>query len=322
MEKEFLTYNQQMRYLRDTKNIGCSGTTDKKILSRVGYFNLVNGYKMPFTVGKTGENHIYIGGTTIKQIYELKNFDDNLRYHLLRYITKVEEEVRNLVGYKFDMLNNEGKIPWYNVEAYEPTLNTQDVVKVISNSYQQIQKSQQNYIKHYFESHKYIPTWILIKTITFSTFIDFLECSKKDVKYSICELYGVKDNNGRYDIKLLIGSLNWMRKVRNSCAHNERIYGMKRNSGRIYTPYFACLSSGYRRERRQMIMDIIIYMRYYLSNSDYKKFVNEIKSLLLNLKGNINIAAFDKVRADMGIKNLDHLDELLKIKKDIEYNKF
>ena len=69
-------------------------------------------------------------------------------------------------------------------------------------------------------------------------------------------------------------------------------------------------------------MDIIIYMRYYLSDSDYKKFVNEIKSLLINLKDNINIAVFDKVRADMGIKKLDHLDKLVKIKKKIEYNKF
>lgn len=322
MEKEFLTYNQQMRYLRDIKGISCSGSADKKILSRVGYFNLVNGYKMPFTSGKAGNNHIYIGGTTIKQMYQLKNFDDDLRYHLLRYITKVEEEIRNLVGYKFDMLNNEGKIPWYNVEAYDPNLDTQSVIKVISDSYQQIQKSHQNYIKHYIEIHKYIPTWILIKAIKFSTFIDFLEYSKRDVKYGICELYGIKSKDGSNNIKLLIGSLNWMRKVRNSCAHNERIYGMKRDNGRIYAPHFDCLPNSYKRERRQMIMDIIVYMRYYLSDSDYKKFVNEIKLLLLNLKSNINISAFDKVRADMGIKNIDHLDDLLKIKKNIEYNKF
>lgn len=304
MEKEFLTYNQQMRYLRDSKNIECAGTMDKKILC------------------KEGDKHIYIGGTDLNQLYQLKNFDNELRYHLLKYITKVEEELRNLVGYKFDSINNEGKIPWYNVEAYNPDIDTKDIVNVISHSYQQIQKSQQNYIRHYFDNHKYIPTWILTKTINFSTFIDFLECSKREVKDSICELYGIKRANGNNDIKLLIGSLHWMRKVRNSCAHNERIYGMRRDTGRIHASYFNNLPQSYLRERKQMVMDIIIYMRYYLSNADFKKFVGEIKRLVKDLQKNINNTSFNKVRADMGIKDLSHLDLLIQINKKIEYNKF
>lgn len=47
-DKFFLTYNQQMRKLRNDKNIICNGSLDKKILVRAGYFNIVNGYKNPF----------------------------------------------------------------------------------------------------------------------------------------------------------------------------------------------------------------------------------------------------------------------------------
>ena len=47
-DKYFLTYNQQMRKLRNDKNILCKGSTHKKILVRAGYFNIVNGYKTPF----------------------------------------------------------------------------------------------------------------------------------------------------------------------------------------------------------------------------------------------------------------------------------
>ena len=65
MSKKFLTYNQQMKCLRD-KNINCNGSPAKTLLCRQGYFNLINGYKTPFTCGKSqnGDN-LYINGTSI-----------------------------------------------------------------------------------------------------------------------------------------------------------------------------------------------------------------------------------------------------------------
>ncbi|MEQ8154990.1 MAG: Abi family protein [Clostridiaceae bacterium] len=322
MDKEFLKYNQQMRYLRGKKNIGCDGTTDKIILCRSGYFNLINGYKEPFVSRMNGDDHIYIKGTTIKQLYQVKKFDDELRMHLLKYITMVEEEVRTLVGYKFDEINNQGKIEWYSVNAYGDSNNAQQIVKVISDSFQEVHRSQQAYIQHYLDKHKYVPTWIMIKVIKFSTFIDFIECSKKEVKDSICDLYQIKNASGKNDYKTLIGSLHWLRKTRNSCAHNERIYGIHRSDGRINTLYHKLLPKSYTRERDQKLIDLIIYMRYYLSDRDYKKFISEIIDLLKELESNINSHSYNKVRADIGIKNIQDLEVLVTNKKKIEYNKF
>lgn len=56
-DKDFLTYNQQMKHLRCDKNISCKGTEDKTILCRSGYFNLVNGYKNPFVCGVDEETN-------------------------------------------------------------------------------------------------------------------------------------------------------------------------------------------------------------------------------------------------------------------------
>ena len=59
-EKKFKTDNQQMRKLRDKKKIICNGSKDKSILARTGYFNLINGYKKPFTCGTDSNgDHIY-----------------------------------------------------------------------------------------------------------------------------------------------------------------------------------------------------------------------------------------------------------------------
>lgn len=50
-DKFFLTYNQQMRKLRNDKHLVCTGSPHKRILVRAGYFNIVNGYKNPFISG-------------------------------------------------------------------------------------------------------------------------------------------------------------------------------------------------------------------------------------------------------------------------------
>ena len=76
-DKFFLTYNQQMRKLRNDKHIKCEGSIHKKILVRAGYFNIVNGYKNPFISGQDVHgNHIYIKETSIDQLLAVKSFDE------------------------------------------------------------------------------------------------------------------------------------------------------------------------------------------------------------------------------------------------------
>ena len=319
-----------MRKLRNSKGIQCSGTLHKRILVRAGYFNIVNGYKAPFISGTDNSgNHCYISGTSIDQLQAVKQFDEQLRSFLLRYITQIEEETRTLTGYKFDECNDNGNIPWYNTEAYSPNKSLQQKMSVISSAYSELSKSQLDYVDFYMKNHKQIPTWIMIKVVNFSTFIDIVNFSKTDVSHSLCDLYGMVDENGFPNVKLLIGSLHWMRKIRNSCAHNERVYCLtrsntnQRNSGRIIEKYFRLLSQGYTRNLEQKLFDLFVYFKYYLPNTEYKQFISELNSMLNNLQSKIHPHAFEYIRGKMGIKNLSDLNKLLDFPKDdIEYNKF
>lgn len=329
-DKFFLTYNQQMRKLRNDKGIICMGTSHKKILVRAGYFNIVNGYKNPFISGQDANGkHSYISGTTIDQLQAVKQFDEKLRSFLLRYITQVEEETRTLAGYKFDECNDNGNIPWYNTDAYSPNKSLQEKISVISKAYSELSKSQLDYVVFYMNNHKQIPTWIMFKVVNFSTFIDLVRYSKTDVSHTLCHLYGLEDEDGHPNVKLLIGSLHWMRRIRNSCAHNERVYCLTRrqerrsNTGRIIEKYFRMLNPGYTRNLEQKLFDLIVYFKYFLPRNEYKQFIGELKTMLINLQSKIHPHAFEYVRAQMGIKNLTDLDILLNFPKDeIEYNKF
>ena len=85
-DKLFLTYNQQMKKLRNDKHIECKGSSHKKILIRAGYFNIVNGYKTPFVSGRDSNgNHSYISGTSINQLQAVKNLMIN--YVLFYFVT-------------------------------------------------------------------------------------------------------------------------------------------------------------------------------------------------------------------------------------------
>ncbi len=186
---------------------------------------MINGYKMPFTCGTDAHgNHIYFPNTTLSQINSLKKFDESLRLFLLKYITQVEEEVRTLTGYKFDQYNENGKIPWYETNAYSTNVTLQSKMNTISSAYSELSKSKSEYVQFYMKNHEQIPTWIMIKVVNFSTFIDVLQNSKTNVNHAICKLYSMYDDNNLPNVKLLIGSLHWLRRVRNSCAHNERVF--------------------------------------------------------------------------------------------------
>ncbi|MDE6946870.1 MAG: Abi family protein [Anaeroplasmataceae bacterium] len=322
MSKKFLTYNQQMKCLRD-KNINCNGSPAKTLLCRQGYFNLINGYKTPFTCGKSqnGDN-LYINGTSIYHFSLLKNFDEELRYLLLKYLTKAEEEIRTFVSYKFDYINNHGELQWYDISAYDITQDTSNLIGVIAKIYNEINQSHQDYVKFYLEKHKIIPTWIAVKTINFSTFINFLDCSKEEIKKSICELYGLVDSNNKPDYKLIIGSLHWMRLIRNICAHNERVYCVEQKNSRINETKIKDLGSRYSGHRTRKLFDLLVYLTYYLDKNDYAVLVSKLKDLLNELKSNITKPAFDNVRGAIGIKQIDDLDRLLSYCKEKSYNNF
>lgn len=324
MDKKFKTYNQQMKYLRDSKNIICNGSSNKTILIRTGYFNLINGYKTPFvqSIDSQGK-HIYYGGTTIEHFYAVKNFDDEIRHILLKYLTKVEEEMRTVIGYEFDKFNNNAKINWYEVQAYSPDSQATDIIKSISNCYSDISINRSDYVRHYLDNHHIIPTWVLMKVISFSHFINFISICKQPVVETICEIYGILDEKGAPSKDLLISMLHLFRKIRNSCAHNERIYEMQRKNGRVNVPFktFLLNPKPYTNIRSQTIVDCFVCLRYFLDDCDYFSMINLLKNEYFKLQEKINSNVFSKVRASTGVKQVGLFDELLTVKKSIDYNR-
>lgn len=324
-EKPFLTFNSQMKYLRDKKKIECAGSENKTYLVKYGYFNLINAYKFPFIQGiDENKNHIYIGGTSIENFVSLKVFDDKLRILLLQILTRLEEEIRNLVSYKLDQVNHKS-LEWYDVQSYNPKKDTQDIIRIISKCFSTIDKMDNDYVLHYTDKYGKVPTWIFTKVINFSDLIDVISISKIEVIDSLCTLYNIKDTRGLNKHSLLISSLHLIRSIRNACAHNERIVFFKKPNNRTNLPFESFLTSPnrYKKSRDIVFMDLLVSLKYYLETKEYEDFINQIVSMLKILESQININSFDIIRGNLGIKKLTDLDYLKNNNhKKIYYNRF
>ena len=95
-QKNFLTYEQQIRYLTSEKNLNIQDVNSaKQILFKIGYFPLINGYKQLF---KNPVTQKFKDGTSLKNLYELYSFDNELRTIFLKNILIAERTIKSFLA--------------------------------------------------------------------------------------------------------------------------------------------------------------------------------------------------------------------------------
>lgn len=266
-------------------------------------------------------------GTNIRQIAKATRISATTLYSIIQKNSNIRFDFALRLANELEINMND---PWYETNAYSSSATLQSKMNTISSAYSELSKSRSEYVQFYMKNHEQIPTWIMIKVVNFSTFIDVLHNSKTNVTNAICKLYSMYDDNNLPNVKLLIGSLHWLRRVRNSCAHNERVYCIHQTqarnnsaSGRILDPYYTQLPTPYSRCTEKNIFDILVYFKYFLPTEEFTPMIIELKNMLIELQNTLQTNAFDNVRGQMGIKNLNVLDALIALPKSkIEYHKF
>lgn len=266
-------------------------------------------------------------GTNIRQIAKATRISATTLYSIIQKNSNIRFDFALRLANELEINMND---PWYETNAYSSSATLQSKMNTISSAYSELSKSRSEYVQFYMKNHEQIPTWIMIKVVNFSTFINILHNSKTNVTHAICKLYSMYDDNNLPNVKLLIGSLHWLRRVRNSCAHNERVYCIHQTharnnsaSGRILDPYYTQLPTSYSRCTEKNIFDILVYFKYFLPTEEFTPMIIELKNMLIELQNTLQTNAFDNVRGQMRIKNLNVLDALIALPKSkIEYHKF
>ena len=277
--------------------------------------------------GKKLKEILDIKCTNVRQIAKATRISATTLYSIIQKNSNIRFDFALRLANELEINMND---PWYETNAYSSSATLQSKMNTISSAYSELSKSRSEYVQFYMKNHEQIPTWIMIKVVNFSTFINILHNSKTNVTHAICKLYSMYDDNNLPNVKLLIGSLHLLRRVRNSCAHNERVYCIHQTqarnnsaSGRILDPYYTQLPTSYSRCTEKNIFDILVYFKYFLPTEEFTPMIIELKNMLIELQNTLQTNAFDNVRGQMGIKNLNVLDALIALPKSkIEYHKF
>ncbi len=270
MPKPFLTFDAQISYLENDKNLVIQDHDyAKTMLKQIGYFSLIGGYKAPF---KNPTTRKYRDGTRFEDIVALYYFDENLRELFLKYILKIERHIRALLSYHFSEKHGEQQCEYLNPANYALSgRNAGSINRLVSTLGNLANhNSDYPYINHQRQMYGNVPLWVLFNGVTFGSLSKFYSFTTQDIQTKVAK------NFDKVNRKQLEQYLSVITKFRNVCAHGERLFSYQTRNDIPDTDLHVKLGiskngTQYALGKRDLFA-VVIAFRYLLSNEDFKQF--------------------------------------------------
>lgn len=308
-DKPFKTYDELIAKLRDEKKLTIPAEDEERVtalLKKYSYFSLVSGYKALFKK----EDGTYIQGARIDDIYALYVFDDTLRDEFFHAIQIVEKHLKSLLSYSFVSKYGEAQ------EAYLSPLNydakpqakkdkqkRQLAIKKLVNALSAIAvpPSDHNYIRHQWDKHQNVPLWAAIKVLTLGNISKMYSLCSTSIQSSVAKEFP------EVTADAMIGMLDMLTRVRNVCAHNERLYDFSvvRNRAILDMPVHKKLGiakskSGLYNQGKMDLFAAAICLKYLLSPEDFARFADRVTAAIESLHSSTKLISPTKILSYMG----------------------
>ncbi len=279
-DKPFLTYEQQIQKLTDKGLEVKDHDTALKLLKEHSYFALISGYKKPFKA-KNGMYKLFV---SLDDIYALYLFDDTLRTIILCNILKVEKHIKSLISYSFCETYGEDQQYYLNATKYNYSSSNQADINDLIGRLSKIASDPKDYsyIQHQMNKHGNIPLWVMMKALTLGTVSKFYSYLPQSIQVKVSiEFEYITESE-------LIRMLDLLARVRNVCAHNERLFNYRYNKGSINDTYIhkylnISKANVQYSKGKQDLFAVIIVLKYLLSKDDFSHLIDDINSALENL---------------------------------------
>lgn len=135
---------------------------------------------------------------------------------------------------------------------------------------------EQKYIEHQWKKHHNIPLWVTIKAVTLGTTSKMYSLCTQDIQSAVSREFPLVTE------QQLVGMLDLLTKVRNVCAHNERLYDFDAGTKRAIQamPLHGHLGIGqkksyYKKGQRDLFAAMVCF-KYLLSPEDFRLTVEKI----------------------------------------------
>lgn len=307
-DKPFRTYAQLVEKLREEKGMTIPAEEETRVISllkKYSYFSLVSGYKTLFKA----KDGTYLPGTTMDDILALYEFDDTLRDEFFHAIQIVERHIKSLLSYAFVSRYGEGQEAYLSPLNYDTHPNARDeatrqreIKKLITTFVSVVTPpSDHGYIRHQWDKHSNVPLWAAVKVITFGSTSKMFSLCSSAVQSDVAKEFP------NVSADALVGMLDMLTRVRNVCAHNERLYdfSVKQSRGIQDMPVHAALGiarsgAGLYKQGKTDLFAAMICLKYLLDEQDLVKTAEAVETALQDLTRKTKIFQPNKILSCMG----------------------
>lgn len=312
--KPFKTLRSQLKILR---NRGLNVSTDGKpmrVLERIGYYTLINGYKTLFLTrdsnGKIIHPEKFIKDASFNEILSLHNFDKELRSILYSALLEYETNLGSELAYRFseEFPDENSYLAIDNFNGYDIS-SVVGTISSLSNTIKNktsVNKNQENAIKHYVNNHGHVPLWVLVNFLTFGELNYFYRNCQDKVQMNIAKDFSNhlrREYNKKYDISIKPETINAINHLvnhfRNAVAHNEITYSKHLYKSPGIQSIKNILSLPVSLNSQAGIFELVISLKVVLPRKEYSIMAKRIIKLLEKYREQFHSVDFNAILQDM-----------------------
>ena len=277
-DKPFLSYQEQIYKLKYEKKLQIPDESRAiALLKRHSYFALVSGYKKPFK-RKDGTYQLH---TTLDDIYALYSFDNALRNAIFSKILIVEKHIKSVLSYAFCEKYGSSQQAYLNPANYHNTPENQAGIGKLVSKLTGIADDPKDYhyIWHQKEVYHNIPLWVMVKALPMGSISKMYSYLPSQIQSKISKEFPCVNEEE------LCRMLDLLSRVRNVCAHNERLYDYRYQRGAIKdssiheTLRLPKKANSYQTGKSDLFA-VMISLKYLLDEEEMTELTTEIRKLL------------------------------------------
>ena len=308
LKKPFMTVEEQIdRLEKRGLHIADRNNVYDKLLHN-NYYTVVNGYKLPFLVRQNeradeqdlrNSEEKYIEGASFDELFALYTFDCNIRALLLKYILKIEHQLKSVISHSFAQNHKDERYPDYlqsgnfdvdlsKTEKGKKEKQYEAFRRHIDEEFQRQTANSNEMLTHYREKYGNIPPWILVSIFSFGILRSFYYCLSNKEQNDIARYFGLRPE----ELNSYLTALNI---YRNACAHDERVYNLKLKSTVIRKN-----EKGIKHEYNRVYV-VILILKDMLDASSFMAFYSEFDDYVSELKRSLKSIKIEDILTQMGV---------------------
>lgn len=298
VEKPFLTYREQIDKLKNDKKLQIDDEEHAiDLLKRHSYFALVSGYKRPFK----SKDGTYQAHTTLDDIYALYSFDNALRNIVFSKILIVEKHIKSLISYSFCEEYGSLQQTYLDPTKYNYIPANHEGIDKLILKLMTIASDPKDYpyIQYQKDTYHNIPLWVMMKALPMGSISKMYSYLAPKIQSQVSHEYPYVNEEE------LVRMLDLLSRVRNVCAHNERLFDYNYRKGAIKDSYVHQILAVSKRGSKYKsgksdLFAVLISLKYLLDKEEFEDLVKQIRTQLDTLYSSTKRINPNQMRKYMG----------------------